>query len=582
MTKFIFKLAFLLCSFTQFAQTIDLNWSDQQLYDNKKDGFFDQFIGGNSKYIYAKYNKFHLKENKANKKIKIVAYDKNTMNQECQVAIKGYKENKANIELLKELNYFDQIVFENTVNVFWTKNAKGKTELYAQVFDSKLNEKIKLKKIYEVKATGKKSDPNLFVIGNKKAGEKIIIGAELPRDKSENVKFEYKVLKSDLSYDASNQITLPYSTRGSVNRLSASYEIGNDGMLYVRTFITMDKEERKQLKPRESPNYNLLTVVDLPTGKYNSFPLKFDGKNLFQVDYLVTPTKTKIYGLFSDLDKDRFGSDLHGIFYAEIDNKSTELQASNFTYFDKPTLDKLFAKDKKDQKKAGKLKSNKDKKSDEESLKGDYTIEDIVSVDNTNVVLFTSRMNNYSVTSCDSKGNCTTRYYCQKSNVTAFKVDNTGKLVWASNLDRLITYNGWDIYDIRVISKDDKIFSIYGSAFQMTAEKKNRRSSKSRKQLTDKLEYAVFDYNTGAFKKDEYKVNSINAKKKDTKQVTPLGITVVDNRMYINSQRISFKPLPIVLSCLGALICPPVIMIPMMSGDVRKGSGYVGNIIPIK
>jgi hypothetical protein len=52
--------------------------------------------------------------------------------------------------------------------------------------------------------------------------------------------------------------------------------------------------------------------------------------------------------------------------------------------------------------------------------------------------------------------------------------------------------------------------------------------------------------------------------------------------MFINSSRIKIKPLAIVFGCLGALVCPPVIAIPFMSGNAKKGSGYIGNIIPLK
>jgi hypothetical protein len=166
-------------------------------------------------------------------------------------------------------------------------------------------------------------------------------------------------LKADLSFDASNQITLPYSTTTTDRYLSASYEIGDDGLLYVNTGIKLSKDEREGLMKNEISSYNLLTVVNPTTGKYKAYPLKFDNKNLFDVDYLVTPTKTKIYGLFCDLLKDNKGSDMHGIFYAEIDNATSSMTATNFTYFDKPTLDKLFEYDKRDQKKAGVLKGKK-------------------------------------------------------------------------------------------------------------------------------------------------------------------------------------------------------------------------------
>ncbi len=583
MKKIIVAISLCMLSVYTYSQSIDLNWSEKQEYQNKKDGFFDEFIGGNSKYVYAKYNKMAYKPAKANSKIKLVAYDKTTMNQVAQEAIVGYKENASDKEKMQGLTYFDQVVFENTVNIFWLKTVKGTTELYAQVFDAKLNEKVKLKKIYEVKASGKKSNPNMFVIGNKKAGEKIVIGAELPREKNENVKFEYKILKADLSFDASNQITLPYSTTTTDRFLSASYEIGDDGLLYVNTGIKLSKEERQELMKNEISSYNLLTVVNPSTGKYKAYPLKFDNKNLFDVDYLVTPTKTKIYGLFCDLLKDNKGSDMHGIFYAEIDNATSSMTATNFTYFDKPTLDKLFENDKRDQKKAGVLKSKKAKKSNEESLAGDYVIEDIQSIDDNHVVLFASRMNNWSRTTCDGKGNCTTRYYCTKSNVTTFKVDNTGKLLWASNLNRQYTYNNWNVYDVKVVNKDGKLFALYGgSEIISKAEKKAKKNEKRAPRGVGELEYAVFDYNTGSFKTDKYKVNSINAKQSDRKYVNPLGITIIDNRMFINSSRIKIKPLAIVFGCLGALVCPPVIAIPFMSGNAKKGSGYIGNIIPLK
>lgn len=583
MKKIIVTISLCMLTAFTYAQSIDLNWSEKQEYQNKKDGFFDEFIGGNSKYVYAKYNKMAYKPAKANSKIKLVTYDKTTMKQVAQEAIVGYKENEADKERMKDLTYFDQVVFENTVNIFWIKTSNGTSELYAQVFDAKLNEKVKLKKIYEVKASGKKSYPNMFVIGNKKAGEKIVIGAELPREKNENVKFEYKILKADLGFDASNQITLPYSTVTTDRYLSASYEIGDDGLLYVNTGIKLSKEEREGLMKNEMSSYNLLTVVNPSTGKYKAYPLKFDNKNLFDVDYLVTPTKTKIYGLFCDLLKDNKGSDMHGIFYAEIDNATSSMTATNFTYFDKPTLDKLFANDKRDQKKAGVLKSKKAKKSNEESLAGDYVIEDIQSVDDKNVVLFASRMRNWSRTTCDSKGNCTTRYYCTKSNVTTFKVDNTGKLLWASNLNREYTYNNWNVYDVKVVNKDDKLFALYGGSEIISKEqKKAKKNEKRTPRGVGELEYAVFDYNTGSFKTDKYKVNSINAKQSDRKYVNPLGITIIENRMFINSSRIKIKPLSIVFGCLGALVCPPVIAIPFMSGNAKKGSGYIGNIIPLR
>ena len=77
---------------------------------------------------------------------------------------------------------------------------------------------------------------------------------------------------------------------------------------------------------------------------------------------------------------------------------------------------------------------------------------------------------------------CYTYYYCTKSNVTAFKLNPKGDIIWAKNLDRSITYNRWNVYDLNVIKTDNMYYVTYGSAYQMNSKKKNFRSSKSSKQ----------------------------------------------------------------------------------------------------
>ena len=257
----------------------------------------------------------------------------------------------------------------------------------------------------------------------------------------------------------------------------------------------------------------------------------------------------------------------------------------NFSYFTKAQLDKLFAKDIEDRKdRAGKMRSKKKQDSEQESLKSDYVIENVQSLDNENVVLFCSRMYNYSVTTCDSKGNCTTRYYCQKSNVTAFKVGKEGSIGWASNLDRMKTYNGWNIYDVNVINEKNKFYVIYGSDYMAAAGKKKGSTRKKKEQRLDRLEYAVFDYGDGSFEKKEYKINAINAKKAQKKTISPTNIDVYDNKFYTTSLRTTYKPGQTALACLGCLICPigAALTYPMWLGSIQRGYGFVGNIAPTK
>lgn len=578
MKKTIVILACLIASLSPFlkAQTLDVSWSDKLLYDNKTDGFFQDFIGKNSNFLYAEFDKLRLiSRNKAGR-LKIAAFDKKTMKKVAMVTVFDSKD-AASAKKYKDLRHYKTVVFETLIYVFWTKESKEKDELYVQTFDSKLKPAQGLKKIYELKSS-KKDDKKaeLFVMANHKVGETIMIGGELASNKGEDIVIEFKVLKSDLTFSSSNQVKLPMTVKYKSNDLSSNYEYGDDGNLHVRTYVTMNKEQRKAAKKGEATRFPIYSVIDVGSGKIKSYTMKFDNKNIFDFDFVITKDAIKIFGFFCDLNKDPKGNDTHGIFYAVMNPETFELTKDmNFTYFTKQQLNTLFSgdKDKSDRKDKKLISSKKKKKSEDESLASNYNIEDVQSIDKDNLVIFCSLMYNYSVTTCNDKGQCTTRYYCRKDNVTAFKVDANGQLVWASNMDRRITYSGWYVWDVKVINKDNKMYAVYGSDFAMNAKKKNMFSAKGGKYKSDKFEYAVFDYATGKFEKKEYKVNAVNTKKADKKTISALNVSVMDNEFYINSSRIKLKPLAY-LSCL----CPPVFYFVYLNGNSRRGSGNLGHM----
>lgn len=123
------------------AQELTVNWSDKELYDNKADGFFESFVGSNSKYIYVKYG--NLSRKKKINKIELVVFDKKSMKK----MDKSFKsEETGSVQLYKGLNDYKTIVFENLIYVFWMKESKYKDELFVQSLDNKLNPLNSLKK----------------------------------------------------------------------------------------------------------------------------------------------------------------------------------------------------------------------------------------------------------------------------------------------------------------------------------------------------------------------------------------------------------------------------------------------------
>lgn len=575
-----------------FAQNIDVKWSEQQVYDNKEDGFFNYFVGGNSSYVYAKFSNYSaLSTKKANKKIKIVAFDKNTMNKVADVELKGYTKN----EKLDNLDYERSVIFDNVIYVFWTNKDKGASsrEIYVQSFDAKLKKLGKLNKIYEFAYDKKGANKNsFFILTNKAISDKLMIGRELPIENGQNVKVEYKLVGSDFSFISSKQVTLPVIInitkkglfgRSTTNGLKCNYEFGEDGNLYADDIISMDKDEAERLPKAEAKTYRLVMQINSMSGSVKSYSLKFPKKNTFNFNYVISGKDVKMYGFFSDLEKDVKGKDTHGIFYVKLDNSTFQSTDMNFAYFKKDFLDKLYNKDNEDQKKGkGLFKSKKDKASDDESIDDNYVIESIQKT-NGDLVLFCTIMRNWSNTVCSSNPNgggttCRTYYYCDKSNVTAFKLNSEGDIVWAQNMDRFMRYSGWYIHDVNVVRNADKFIVTYGSAYQMNAEKKNRKSRKSSKQYKDRLEYATFNSSDGSYVKSEYQVNKINASKKEKKFLDPSSISVIDNRMYFDYSKIGYKTGWVIGGCF-AMVCPLTYFFTFANGNAFKGKGNLGTII---
>jgi hypothetical protein len=544
MRKITSVLAFILLANLTIAQDLVGTWSGLETYTKKINGLFIDFVGSNSKYVYSR--------NSSGRQLILVAHDKNSMKEATSVALFNPKEAKDPTKY-KGLRYHKTIIFENTIYVFWLVDSKAKDELYVESYDSNLKKLNALKKVYEL--TSSKSDlrkAELFIMGNQKVGEKIIIGGELSASEGQNIKMEYKVLNADFTFASANQVTLPvvavkarifgFGSRGS-NALSSDYQYGDDGNLHLKTDVRVTDEEKKDLKKGEFKTYPLYSIVNVSSGKIYTYTMKADGKNILHFDFLVTKSTVKVFGFFDDLSK---GGRIDGIFSGTIDPKTYTMSSFNFTYFTETQLNTLFAKDKEDANKAGLFSSKKKKEDSKEALSGNYVIEDVQAIDKDNLLIFCDKMINWEVTTCDSKGqNCRTTYYCDKHNVTVFKINTKGDIVWASNLDRVkVKYSGWNIYDIKVINKGDKFYVSYGSDYNVLEGQgkngNNKKQKKSKDQKNDRFEYAIVDYKTGNIQRKEYQVNAVNAAKEDLKKINVLDLETINNQFYINYSKKHF------------------------------------------
>lgn len=558
-------------SFSQFfAQDLSLNWSENMIYQNKKDGYFEKIIGSNEDKIFSKFESVTFAGSNSNK-MKIVAFDKTTLKKIGSFPIRGYKENAADRSKYKNLDFYESIVLGDNIFIFWIeevgKKSESKENLYVEVLNADLKREGKLKKIFtanlssEVKK-GRNAGKSLLVLSNKDIKDKLIIGYEVPL-KDDKIVFNYSTLSADLTVGEVKNINLPVKLKTKKSYgTTAKYTLGSDGNIFIQSNVKLSREERKEAKKGENSSYSILSIVNPETDENTKFELRKDNYNINDFQYIITKSKIKVYGFFCDLEKDPNGNSTHGIFQLDISSDNLEDSGLNFTYFDKKIISALFENDKEDKKGTTIKNKRKAKKSgkdnpDDEALDINFGIEKMFVTPEDDVVLFSSKMRNYSVTTCTSSPSggqtCHTRYYCEKSNVTAIKVSNEGQIIWATNLDRKMTYNGTDIFDVNVVFKNNKFYVIYGSGYN-TDNEKNKKKRKKYAEYRDSFEYAVFDSEDGNFVKNTFAVNIKDQDKKTRKTVNPISIEAIDENFYVDYKKI--KPWSYMYCAYVAIINP--------------------------
>lgn len=584
-----------------YSQDLNIKWSQALPLKNNIDGFFVEFLEQNDKFIYAKFA-----SRKRATQYKIVAFDKNSMKKVASVGVIGYEENKKDHKKFKKLTYYKSIIYNDNIYVFYSAYNKKKkaTQYLVKSYSPNLKEMKPLTVIEQVKLPSDKhkKGESLFVLGNSETN-KILICKEKEGSVGENIKLEYKVLNSDFSFSSANQTQLPYKIKESKflwvksvsTGASSSYTYGNDGNLHLKTNVSYSKEQikgqkennkkrKKKGKKKEKVEYTYtdFSVIKLATGEMKTTSLKFDKKNVKSL-YRAPGETTKLFGYYSDLEKDPRGYETHGLFYCTL-NSDYEIENVKFNPFTTALIKKMFKNDKSDKdggKKAGCCLTGKkgSTHADDGTLSSNYTIEEAITGENGEVYLFTSIMINGSREVCttDSKGNrtCRTVYYCKKKNVTVFKMNSSGTLEWGSNHDRYIEYTGrWYVYDVNVIYDDNGFYVTYGS--YKSSKRKGSWLPFTKKDRSYAFEYIYVKSKDGKITVKEKAVNKASVKKKDAKIVNATNIQVINNKFMVDYSKVGLSPTGWGLYAVGGCLMPNVIL-----RYFPQGKGYFGIMEPV-
>lgn len=555
-----------------FAQQFEFTWLDNIDYSNQKDGFFAGFINTSETYVYVLNSNYAVSPLNKNDKLKLIAYDKNTMREAASVSLKGYPENEAAKKEYEPLDYYKTVVLADQILVFWTKltntDSTKTEELYVESYAVDLDPGQKLTKIYtSVQQTdGRQSDfaPSSIVVASNKERSDVLIGAESCASEN-SIVFKYVILNKQLKTSRENEVSLQSACTAGQSGITAVYDYAEDGNIYIRTNVMLTREQYQQAPQNSPKSYLALTVVNPSSQKQTTLNMQGEHKTITDFSYIVTGTKTKVFGFFGDLLKDPSGIDKQGVFHATIDSDTLADVGLSYSYFEKTSLNKLFPKTRGGRKKIV-------EKPNEEELNTRFDIENIFPMEDGSFVLFFNRKYNYTEITSKSGGDgrnvYKTDHYCEKNNVSAIRIADNGKIMWTSNVDRTITYKGTDIADLKIIYKWNKFYVIYGTENEKATKKERKKASPFR----DNIDYATFDPGSGRAKKNNLPVNERGLPQKARKTVDPSSITVFDGNYYFSKMTVKQKAVWYVANVLFF----PSIYYSVLSGNTKHASAELG------
>jgi hypothetical protein len=553
----LFLLAFPLQNIS--AQNIELKWSSKMKYKNSKDGFFEHYVGSSENAVYGtfkNYNSNKVSSKKKIKKLKLVAFDKNSMKKINEFSIKNSSD-KSRSSKTKGLNFEKIIVLDEHIIVLWSKYTSGQYEIFAETLDLELGKKDKIRKICTFKNVMSKESfwttSSLVFLGSKELGTDVLIGSEIDKGMGKNVGFEYVTIGTDLKEVSKGTVDLPVlkdALRPTfISALYCDYELGIDGNLFIKSNVILSKDDRKNAKAGEQIAFSILNVVDIESNNVETYEIKFDGINIFDFTLLNEGDQVKVYGFFSDIEKDPEGLRSHGIFFSTI--KDGEMNEPKYTYFD------------------------------QEALKNEqhYQIELIKILDKDHVALFCSQVKNYILTTCQGSS-CKSEPLCSKTNVTVFNLTTKGDIVWSANVARQKTFSGWDVDDLKIVSNENNYYVIYGNS--VTSVKQSSYtgpfSAKTKSEARGFFDFAVIDKKSGETVAKEKLVNSSSTPRKERKAIHTPAIAVFDNQYFISSTKTRINPYILTTGCVFSLFFPPLIAIPILVPGFKEGTGYLGTI----
>jgi hypothetical protein len=524
--KYIFSCFFCIAIFLNAgAQSLKASFSPTTVERQKTTGLSNRVIGTSDEHIYVEA--FSLKGRQRSGRITLKMIKKSDLSVAREVLIYDRKNPEE-----KNLAIADYRFTKNRVLVYYyERKYKDTKSLFGRSFDLNLNPTGPVKNLYSL-PNSREFKGIQFLRNYSDDNTRIMVGAEFPAKKGGSPYVDFKMLSDDFSVVNSGKFELPIKITSKGAQVSNSnYFLTNSGDIYFFTQVSVPKEERANLQKGEDAFYSTLSYVKTSTSSIQTLPIKFSGKNIFNTYWYNDGENLKGIGFYSDLEDDRTGDKVLGMFSARVDLKSFTLSGSEFRRFTKEeviALSDLNTEKRRDRKKAEKITD------DNASLDPSLQIELYRTDEAGNSYLFCSKMRNYSQTVC-TRNSCVTYYYCNKQNNYVFKVDGAGKLVYSKKFPRNYTYNRWSVYDQRVFYNQGKFFMTFDTDTDRDSTQANMALSRSKRlsvTRNEKLEFLVVDTKTDQVERKFLDFNAPGTPRKKRLTINPLDLQDMGGEFY--------------------------------------------------
>lgn len=571
--RLVVLLAFIGLNQFGFAQYMEFEYSDEYLFSNRKTGFFTEFIGANQTSVYLLQRNISKSKPYDDTKLKIIALNRNSMGQDTMVSMKGYPENESMASTLSGLDFVSAKMQDGNILMFWRKlintDSTRTEEIYGQAFKADLKPATNMLKLFvykqEVEDHPSMFDPPMCVVLTNPNSDHLVIGTE--RFKDGALEFYYATMSAGLAIHKTGIVPLPQTSTTYPGRLTSHYEL-NENQLYIRSNVDYTKDEKIALLPRRVSTYPVFTLADLSSQRSTSVAFRGDEKSITDFAYERAGSTTRVIGFFGDFSEDTTGTDKQGLFYADVNNETMEKSEVKYVSFDRSTLNRIFPK---------KLVRKREKAGidQDEKLAARFDIEHIEPMSDGSFVLFFTREYNYeeSDTRSDLNGENVYQFdhFYKKQDVSGLRFSAEGEIVWARSLERIVTYQGEDVSDLRVVYKYDEFFVLYGNE---NAELKPPSGRKKHQHLTEELQYATFNPGTGRAKVEMTETNEPKTDPKEKHFVDPNSAVIVDDQVYFFKMKVRQNP----LWTAANVICLPTLYYTAVSGNTMQAKAEFGTM----